>query len=185
MKPILPAALLALTITPAFAQDTTFDFSGAYVGFSLGKQNSDSFNSANVVNTSSNSVGLEAGYLFDLGGVLVGGDLSYRRFNYTGTNVTTATALNGTITGSAVGVKVGYPIGQIMPYLGARVGRGTDDTGAGTLDFSSQEIAIGAEYALTDTISTSISLEQLTLDYQTVNLNVRSRSVSVGINYRF
>ncbi|MBO6922945.1 MAG: outer membrane beta-barrel protein [Roseicyclus sp.] len=185
MKSLLPAVIASLLFTPAHAQDRDIDFSGAYLGFSVARASSDSFDSASVVTATSNGLALSAGYLFDVGDFALGGDVIYRRSNYTGTNVTTATALDGTITGAAVGVRIGYPMGRIMPYFGARVGRGTDDFGTGSLDFDSREITIGADFALTESVFTNIPIERVRFDYRSTDLNIETDSIGFGLNYRF
>ncbi|WP_158598942.1 outer membrane protein [Rhodophyticola porphyridii] len=185
MKSLLSAAMLALLALPANAQDGDVDFSGAYLGLNVNRSSSDSFDSASVVSATSNGLAISAGYLFDAGDFVVGGDLTYRRSNYSGTNVTTATALDGTITGAAVGLRVGYPMGRIMPYFGARVGRGTDDFGTGSFDFNSREITVGAEFALTESVFTNLSVERIRLDYRGTDLNLRSNVVALGLSYRF
>lgn len=184
MKSLLPAALAALLMTPVYAQDAT-DFSGAYVGLSVNRTDSSSFDSASDIDASSNGAALTAGYLFDMGGVLLGGEISYRRNSYSGTDRTTATAISGTATSTAFGLRLGYPVGRTMPYMAARIGRGTDDFGTGSLDFDTREFAIGAEYALTENVFTHLSFERVIFDYRDTDLNLRNNAVSLGINYRF
>ena len=184
MKSLLPAALAALLMTPAYAQDTA-DFSGAYVGLSANWTDTKSSDSASDIDVSSNGGTLTAGYLFDVGNALLGGEISYRRNSYSGTDVTTATAISGTATSRAVGLRVGYPIGRTMPYMAARIGRGTDDFDTGSLDFDTREFAIGAEYAVTDNLFTNVSVERVIFEYRDTDLNLRSNVLTLGLNYRF
>lgn len=182
MKSLLPAALAALFMTPAQAQDTT-DFTGPYVGLSVNRAQPDAFHPFSF--EAANGLAISAGYLFDVGDVLLGGELSYHRNTYVGTNQLTAFTFDGTVTHQAVGLRVGYPHGRVMPYLSARVGQGTDRFDTGSSDLSTRAVAIGAEYAVTDNLFTQLSLERTIVDYCNSDTYLRSNVIALGGGYRF
>lgn len=76
-------------------------------------------------------------------------------------------------------------MGRVMPFVGARVGQGTDTFATGSLDLRSSELSLGAEYALTDTVSTTFSFEQTSLNYVNSSLTVTSNHIGLGLAYRF
>ncbi len=184
MKSFLSAAAIVLLLSPAYAQEPV-DFSGAYVGANLNRTDSSSFSSASDIDASSDGFSVTAGYLFDAGAVMIGGDLTYRRNEYSGTNITTSTAISGTATSTALGVRLGYPMGRTMPFVGARVGRGTDDFGTGSFDFDTRELVIGAEFALTEQVFTHVTFEHAVFDYRGTNLSLRNNGIALGLLYRF
>ncbi len=185
MKTTILSAAIALLALPAFAQDPSPDFSGAYVSLNFSRSNSSSSNAVNAATSKSSDPSLTLGYGFDLGGLVVGGELVHRRSNYSGTIVATGAAFDGTITGNSLGVKLGYPVGRAMPFISARVGQGTDKFATGSMDLRSSELTLGAEYALTDRISTIVSYEHITLNYDNSPLTVTSNHIGLGLAYRF
>lgn len=185
MKSLTFAAALSLLCLPAFAQDGSPRFDGAYLSLGVARSISNTSNAVNAATSQSSGSSLIAGYGFDLGGLIVSGELAHRRSTYSGTIVATGVPFDGTITGNSVGVKIGYPIGRVMPFIGARIGQGTDVSAVGSLDLRSSELTLGAEYALTDTVSTTLSVERTNLNYTNSPLTVTSNSVGLGLTYRF
>lgn len=185
MKSLPYAAALSLLCLPAFAQDTIPRFDGAYLSLGVARSISTSANSVNAATSQSSGPSLIAGYGFDLGNLIVRGELAHRRSAYSGTIVATGAPFSGTITGNSVGVKLGYPMGRMMPFIGARFGQGMDVSAVGSFDLRSSVVSLGAEYALTDTVSTTFTVERTSLNYVNSPLTVTSNSVGFGLAYRF
>ena len=201
MKSLLPAAAFAVLVTPAVAQNTYFDFSGFHLSLSASQPTASSANNTDVDVDIDVGQAITAAYLFNVGDFVVGPDLSLRRGGY---------SLRGSVSdeldwsessatlSAALGVRVGYPIGQVMPFVSARIGRGTDDY-VRTLHFrggdaqvgdtrytyfDTLEWGIGAEAVLRESISLLVSYDRATVEYPG-GLEIESDALSIGVGFRF
>lgn len=152
------AALLSMTAAQAS------EFNGAYLGGKIGYNTS-----SPATNHSINQLypGLEAGYGWDIGNVMLGVD----GFADWHTN---------SITGDDYGVdvKLGFPRGKFMPY--AKLGKtgGTPGTG-----ISGDNVALGIEYKVAHQLSV---VGELFADRININgQSQRNTNISVGVNYHF
>jgi outer membrane immunogenic protein len=149
------AALLSMTAVQAS------EFSGAYLGAKVGYNTS-----SPATNHTVNQLypGLEAGYGWDIGNVLLGVD----GFADWHTN---------SITGDDYGgdVKLGFPKGEFMPY----VKLGETGGGPGTRVNG----ALGIEYKVAHQLSVAAELFADSIDDK--GLTKRNTNISVGVSYHF
>ena len=114
----------------------------------------------------------------------MGGDITLRHSDYSYT-------LNGfslsstTARSTALGLRAGYPIGRVMPFVSARIGQGTYDANEGSLDIDTREWGIGAEVALIESVSLLASYDRTTSERRDFDAEADSDAFSIGIGYRF
>jgi len=113
MKLLVAASLMSLVcIAHAGSQEsqpTGSGFSGPYIGFKFGVNLSNASGNMNTPTHSTIFPGLAAGYGFDLGQFMIGGE-AFADFHHGSTTYKDAGA----------DLKVGMPLGNVMPY--ARMG---------------------------------------------------------------
>ena len=202
MKSFLPVVVFTAFVTPAAAQDTDFDFSGFHFSLSASRPITSSgtsgvdfdFDFDFDVDTDG-SQAITAAYLFNMGDFVVGPDLTLRRGGYSSRWRISDSEFDidnldfsrsGTTLSAALGVRAGYPVGRVMPFVSARIGRGTDDVDSGgSFDFDTREWGIGAEVVLRESISLLASYDRATFDFRELDFEIDSDAFSIGIGYRF
>ncbi len=130
--PVAPATPAA-PIVPV-AQDAT-DWTGFYLGAEIGTGNAE----LDGVEDDVNSFGGFAGYMHDMGNIVVGGELAYGRYSADDAEDVDATSLKA---------RVGYDLGTVLPYAFAGVASvsGDDVTDSVTI------YGVGADMQVTDSI---------------------------------
>lgn len=153
----LIAATAALTLmapalaTPALAGDWT----GAYVGLGVG--NTD-FDGPGIFDGDDVSYGLHAGYDFDFGDFVLGGELEYDW-----TDVSLAGGAGQLDSMSRLKLKAGYDFGQALGYAIVGAARANSSIG----DDSGLVYGLGVAYAINDQFT--LSGEYLRHDFNNFN----------------
>ncbi|EYD76750.1 putative outer membrane protein [Rubellimicrobium mesophilum DSM 19309] len=157
--PVAPVAVIApAAVTPA---STGSDWSGFYVGgqFGFGNLSIDDNVSATDDEDFDGAVyGIHAGYMYDFGRVVVGGEIDWDATNI---NVDAAGSPDGVDLDSVARAKLrlGYDAGRALPYLTAGYARAMvssdDDAIDAALDdsYDGHFYGIGIDYAVSDRIS--------------------------------
>lgn len=138
-----------------------------------------------------NTYGLHAGYLYDLGTVVVGGELDYARLDLDDTEVTVdSTDFGGsfdtTVDGGEADVmrlkgRVGYDAGSFLPYVTAGVAKITSDEDNFDLDENGVVYGAGADFAVTDNIL--VGAEYLRHDFEDANLEADTMSLRASFKF--
>lgn len=172
MRTLLSAGAIAVMATSAFAGDWT----GGYVGLGFGYGDVDV--SGGVPGGDDYTYGIHAGYDYDFGDWVVGGELEYDWMDID--------IANGAVTLDNVArlkVKVGYDFGPAMSYLIAGSAKAYT-SGAG--DDSGYLYGIGAAYAFTP--QWMLSAEYLRHEFSNFDssgLDVDADTVNLRASFRF
>ena len=166
-KFLLIAAAAAAFATPAAAQDAAAPFTGPRIGLNVGTGGDDPVDFDGV------TVGVEAGYDFDLGGAVGGIGVEYQ--TDLGDNFFD---VNETAVIGRIGGKAGE---RVLIYLAG----GYTRIAAGSTPFGSPgadgfRVGIGGEFLL-GTSGTSLKIEQRYSDYSGAHLH----QTVAGLNFRF
>jgi outer membrane immunogenic protein len=167
IKTFLMGAALAASVI-AHAQPTQQqlidDFSGPYIGAKVGVNVSSASGSINKPSHTTIFPGFVAGYGFNAGPVVIGGEV------FADLHHGSATFKDG-----GVDAKIGYPISHFMPY--ARLGVTTDWPSARF------HYGLGVEYLFTKNIS--VFTEWTADTSHAYNSRWSNNNFTVGANYRF
>lgn len=167
IKTLLACAAIALSAA-AQAQPTQQqlidDFSGPYVGAKLGVNVSSASGATNKPTHSTVFPGFVAGYGFNAGPVMLGAEM------FADLHHGSATFKDG-----GIDAKIGYPVGQFMPY--ARLGVTTD------WPASRFNYGLGVEYMFMKNVSL---FSEWTHDSANAdNTHYKNNSFTIGANYLF
>ena len=147
------------------------DWTGPYVGGSFGTITVEP--GFEEDETDGTTFGLFGGYNYDLGSVVMGGELDYSRatLDVAGDPEADILRLKG---------KVGYDAGNFLPYFTAGVARLNSDD-AGIEDENGYLYGIGADYMVTDSVTVGAELLQHDFD----DLDTEARTLSLRAAYNF
>ncbi|MGX9351672.1 outer membrane protein [Shimia sp. W99] len=164
-------ALVGAMATPALATDWTGFYGGAQLGF--GESQSAGVRDDNAFG------GLQAGYNYDFGDWVAGGEIEYRRpDNRLGFGTfDESVALKG---------RFGYDFDGTLFYGTAGVTRGSVSTGAGSMTDDGFVYGFGVERMLSN--DWSVGLEVLKAEYNsfgTTGRRLEDTSAALKFNYRF
>ena len=197
MKTIIPlsAALLLSTGSAAFAGGlaepvmapapapvpvaaapivTSSDWSGFYVGGQAGAGNVE-LDATTTTDLDLNNYGVQAGYLYDLGSFVVGGEASYNKLDID--------TLGDDNSVTRVGAIAGFDAGRFMPYLAG--GYASLDTDALGQD-NGYYYGVGATYAVTDSINVGVEyLKHEFDDFNDTGTDVTADTTSLKVSYKF
>jgi len=168
-EPVIAAAPAPVMMTPVIRSS---DWTGFYVGGSLGQGNV-GVGDADEIDTS--NYGFHAGYLYDMGTVVVGGELEYSALDFDDFDASVL-RLKG---------RVGYDAGAFMPYLtvgGAKltIEDGSDDSDNGYF------YGIGADYAVNDSIRIGAEfLQHEFSDFNDGGADISAQTMSLRVAYTF
>ena len=152
----------------------TNDWSGFYVGGQIGA-GSVELDGATTTDLDLNSYGVQAGYLYDLGSFVVGGEASY--------NVLDIDTLGDDNSVTRVGAIAGFDAGRFMPYLAG--GYASLDTDALGQD-DGYYYGVGATYAVTDSINVGVEyLKHEFDDFNDTGTDVTADTTSLKVSYKF
>ena len=178
-EPIISAAPTPIAPIPV---QMTQDWSGFYAGGSLGYATVDDEAATFGPDFDGATYGVHAGYDYDFGTFIVGGELELSGFDVadsaTATEVDSVTRLK---------VRAGYDAGLFMPYLAAGVAQ-LNSSGAplGDVDDTGSFYGFGLDYRMTDTIRVGGEvLEHDFDDYAGSGINADALTASVRVSYDF
>ncbi len=152
------------------------DWSGFYLGAQLGTGEVESGDMTSDVT----SYGIHAGYLYDLGRFVVGGELDVDRLdiddaagdqNYVG----------------RVKAIAGYDAGRFLPYVTAGFAKlYVDDGEDGTIDDSGYFYGLGATYAVTNSIRVGVEyLDHKFEDFNGGGADIDAQTASLKVSFAF
>jgi len=155
----------------------SFDWTGFYVGFSAAS--GDANDSVSTFDTS--GYGVQAGYLHDLGTLVVGGELAYSKTDIDG-SATDMTATRLKLIG-------GYDAGRFLPYGFIGVADIELKDPAGNLSDTVGSYGIGARYAFGSKGQYVTGLEYIVEDKNDfgndVDADLKFEEVALRFDYRF
>lgn len=158
------------------------DWTGFYAGGSLGYAGVD-----DAANTFSNSFegmtyGIHAGYDYDFGTFVVGGELELSGFDVTDT--VTATSVDSV---TRLKLRAGYDAGQFLPYVTAGVAQlNTSGAPLGDVDDTGSFYGVGMDYKMTDNIRVGGEILQHDFDsYAGSGLDVDALTAGVRVSFEF
>jgi len=170
MKNYCKISLVALCLTLPAAVMADEDWTGLYAGVHLGQTRL----TGPGVDDSDPMIGLHAGYDYDLGNWVIGGELSY--------DAAAEYSVGGAVsdvTTVRLKFKGGYDLGRTMVY--GIVGLGTIDTGAFKHD--GYTLGLGAAYRLSDHVT--VGAEYLYDSFGPKGREFDSDTVLIKASYRF
>ena len=154
---------------PAPIAVSTSDWSGFYAGGSFGTAEGTAFASLE-----GSGYGLHAGYLADLGTVVVGGEADY--------SVLTDSDDSGEATVLRLKGRVGYDAGQFQPYLVAGILSG-DAEGTG---LSGSFYGIGADFRATDNLIVGVEVLEHDIELDdTQGSTADAQTISLRASWKF
>lgn len=179
MSIALAAALLSISAVQAS------EFSGGWIGAKAGSNRSDVAGVPAAGAKSANTYGFEAGYNWDMGGVLLGVD-GFADFNQKATHATVI-APGSVKYGSDVygmDVKLGLPSGNWLPY--AKVGYGSSrfTGGVATGSGSGAHLGLGVEYKFASHWSVAGEYTNIS-GKNNAGQKLNNDNFTVGVNYYF
>lgn len=165
------------TVEPAAAREADQSWTGFYAGISAV---SGTFNNS-LSDFGTSGFGVQAGYLRDLGKLVVGGELSYSKGDF-GNDAPTADW--GAVRLKLIG---GYDAGRFLPY--AFVGMTRFDVNQGTtISDTLPSYGVGLRMALGSKGKMALGLEYLvesTDDFGNTGLEVKYDELALRFDYRF
>lgn len=177
--PIITPAPAPVMVAPVYAGN---DWSGFYMGGSLGYASvddnlgafSDSFDGA--------TYGLHAGYDYDFGSFVMGAEIEISGFDLSDTN--TNTTIDSV---SRFKVRAGYDAGNFLPYLTAGVAKlSTSGAPLGDVDDSAGFYGLGLDYKMTDRIRVGGEvLKHEFNDYADSGLDVDATTAALRVSFEF
>ena len=200
MKILSTAAAIVLVSAPAFAGSLSqpveepvlaapvapvlnfgTDWSGAYVGAQVGYGN---MNSDGAVNDSGDGAlgGVHAGYQYDMGSLVLGGELDYNAADIKLDNN------NGSIDKLArLRGKVGYDLGRTMVYGTAGAAYGEINLAGTSFDENGYTVGAGVDYMLTDNVilGGELNYQKFTDVGGTAGNDVDATTVQAKVSYKF
>lgn len=176
-KTIFSCALILGTASTAMAENAGYtDWSGFYAGGSYGTSATE-FGGTDKLD--SKNLGAHAGYLFDLGSIVVGGEVDYENTDVTGQgDKSDANMLR-------VKGRVGYDAGSFMPYATAGAARLklNDDTNSKGNGYF---YGVGTEFAVNESLRISGEVLQHEFkDFAGTGDKVSARTMSLRASYSF
>ena len=165
-------------IIPAADPAPVSDWTGPYVGLQLG---TGSVESSGVDDVDINTMGVQAGYLYDMGALVLGGELDYANVDFDDDFGVDA---DGDVT--RLKLRAGYDAGRLLPYLTAGVAsmdieaNGFEASDQGSvyglgLDFKATEnVLVGAEYLRHDFS-----------DFDDTGVDFEADTLSIRASYQF
>ena len=169
------------TVTMAPAPTYGRDWTGGYAGIQLGLGQVDVDPDGADLNGDGALYGVHAGYMYDLGRYVLGGELDYDLTEIESTElagkVDSVLRLKG---------RVGYDAGAILPYMTAGFAQ-TDasDTALGGVD-DGYLFGVGAVYAMRDTILVGGEVLQHSFDdFDGTGFDVDAMTATARVSFKF
>lgn len=173
-EPIVTVAPAAPVVVAAPVVMTN-DWSGFYAGAQVG------FGDVEFSPTASEdltSYGVQAGYLYDLGKFVVGGEVAYANLDLDETD-SDAYALRA-------GVIAGYDAGRFLPYLTAGYANLNIDNGTADVNDGGYYYGAGVDYAVTSNVRVGVEyLEHKFDNFNDSTDDVSAQTTSLKVSYVF
>lgn len=167
-----PMAPIAVAPAPMMASD----WSGFYLGGSIGTGNV-TVGDADAIDAS--NLGVHAGYNYDMGQFVLGGELEYSRLDFddAGDNFDASVLrLKG---------RVGYDAGAFLPYVTAGVAQLTLEDGSDVNDFG-YFYGAGVAYAINDSFSVGGEILQHAFeDFNDGGADISAQTMGLRVSYSF
>ena len=179
-EPVMTAAPAPVAVAPAPAPVMMAgnDWSGFYVGGQVGYGQLDATGFAD--DTEDMTYGVHAGYLYDLGSVVVGGEVDYDMTDIVDDN--TGIELDSVTRAKA---RVGYDAGSFLPYVTAGAAMAETSGGYDGSD-TGYFYGIGADYAVTDSIRVGAeALRHEFEDFDGTGTDIEATTASLRVSYSF
>ncbi len=167
----LAAALLGMTA----AQASEFD--GGWIG---GKLGSNSSSATGVDTKSATAYGLEGGYNWNMGNILLGVD-GFADSNGKATH--NPGAVNYGSRAYGLDAKLGLPSGNWLPYAKLGYARTNGNGAAGAIGSGDAHLGLGVEYKFAP--HWSVAGEYTTASAKTAGVKLNNNNFTLGINYYF
>ena len=172
-----PVAAVDEPMPAAASPAPTFDWTGYYAGLSLGKGSAS--DDGGITDTGTDPRGFQVGYLRDLGGFVIGGELAYVQggFDDFPTQEWASTRLK------LIG---GYKVGRFLPY--GFVGLSEFDLDDGDQTDTATIYGLGTRYALGATGRLVVGLEYLVEkkdDFNNGVFDLENNDLSLRVDFRF
>ena len=152
------------------------DWSGFYVGGGLG---TGAVGIGDDPDIDSSSFGLNAGYRYDMGSIVLGGEVEYSALDFE--------SAGDDFDASVLRLKgrVGYDAGAIMPYAVAGLAQLTIEDGSDTSD-NGYFYGVGVDYAVTDNIYVGGEILQHQFDdFNDGGADIEAQTMSLRVGYSF
>ena len=158
------------------------DWSGFYAGGSLGYASVDDDAGTFADDFDGATYGVHAGYDYDLGSFIIGGEVELSGFDVADSN--TATEVDSV---TRLKVRAGYDAGLFMPYVAAGVAQlNTSGAPLGDVDDTGSFYGLGLDYRMTDTIRVGGEVLQHDFgDYAGSGIDADALTTSVRVSYDF
>lgn len=177
LTPPAPTPVVPVPVAPPIA--VSADWTGLYAGGSLGYGD---VTGSTTIGEDVNGLtyGLHAGYMYDLGSVVLGAELEYSMTEIS--DDTIGLDVDSVLRGK---VRVGYDAGDFLPYVTVGAAQLTtsgaiDDSGTGYL------YGIGADYQMTDSIRLGAEVLQHEFeDYAGSGIDVSATTLGVRVSFAF
>jgi hypothetical protein len=164
-------------VVPAAAPAPGFDWTGFYVGATLGYGDVET----TTATADSNAYGLQAGYLRDLGNFVLGGEIAFVTGDFDEFPDTDFDSTRLKLIG-------GYAAGRFLPYVFLGVSDYKIDDGASTASDTATLYGLGAHYALGVTGQHVVGLEYLVEsvdNFAGTGNDLDNHEVSIRYDFRF
>lgn len=176
----LAAALLSVSAVQAS------EFSGGWIGAKVGNNRSDIAGAPNVATgKNASTYGFEAGYNWDMGGMLLGVD-GFADFNQKATHTATpGPTLNYGSDVYGMDLKLGLPSGNWLPY--AKLGYGSAKLTGGAVAGTGSDVhlGLGVEYKFAPHWSVAGEYTTISDKYNNKTQKLNNNNLTIGINYYF
>ncbi|MFT5067568.1 MAG: opacity protein-like surface antigen [Yoonia sp.] len=172
-EPVIVAAPAPVMMAPVIISS---DWTGFYAGGSLGLGTVGIGDAADI---DTNNYGVHAGYLYDMGSIVLGGELEYSTLDFD--------ALGDSTDASVLRLKgrVGYDVGAFLPYLTAGVAQLTIEDGSDVKD-SGYFYGVGVDYAINDSIRVGGEILQHEFeDFNGGGADISAQTMSLRVAYSF
>jgi outer membrane immunogenic protein len=172
---VAPAAPVVVAAPVVMTNDWSGFYAGAQVGFGDVEFSGDAIPSASEDLT---SYGVQAGYLYDLGKFVVGGEVAYANLDLDETD-SDAYALRA-------GVIAGYDAGRFLPYLTAGYANLNIDDGAADVNDGGYYYGAGVDYAVTSNVRVGVEyLEHEFDNFDDSGNDIKASTTSLKVSYVF
>lgn len=156
------------------------DWTGAYAGGSLSYGElegsstfGDEFNGGGL--------GLHAGYNYDLGSVVLGGEIEITGYDVT--DDVTGQDLDSVIRAK---VRAGYDAGAFLPYITAGVAQASTSGALGDLESDGVLYGIGVDYRVSDAVTVGAeALRHEFEDFDSTGIDLDADTIALRVSYNF
>lgn len=173
--PVTPVAPLA-----PVSVSSGSDWTGGYVGGSL------SFGDLSASSTfgddfNGGGLGVHAGYNYDLGSIVLGGEIEFTGFDIT--DDATGQDLDSVIRAK---VRAGYDAGAFLPYITVGVAQASTSGALGDLESDGVLYGIGVDYSVSDVVTVGAeALRHEFDDFDSTGIDLDADTFSLRISYDF